>query len=45
MACEPNLTQGYSDFEENAILTIAQTSLDNTMCFFNAVRKTVGRGG
>lgn len=41
MACQPDPIQGCGDFGESAILTVAQTGLDNTMCFFNAVGETV----
>lgn len=37
MAAQPDLMQGCGDFGDSAILTVAWTGLDNTMCFFNAM--------
>ena len=42
MAWGPNLAPGYSG--ENAIPTAAQAGLDDTTCFFNAVRARVRSG-
>ena len=43
MAHRLNLFQGYCDSGQGAVLTVALTGSDNTMSFFKAVRKTVGR--